>query len=92
MTTEYLATPPETAAVAEYRDSGYEPEVKRTLGGFQVFANSFARTSRLANPQVGRLLAVSRTRPSWRECVGLGAQEILLVLTRSDWSPTCRLF
>jgi hypothetical protein len=72
MTTEHLAAPPEVAAVEEYRDSGYEPEVKRTLGGFQVFANSFARTSRLANPQVGRLLAVSRTPTSWRVCAALG--------------------
>lgn len=40
MTTENVAEP--TAADDECRDCGYEPELKRTLGSFQVFAISFA--------------------------------------------------
>lgn len=38
MTAENLEDP----AVEECRDCGYEPELKRTLGSFQVFAISFA--------------------------------------------------
>lgn len=40
MTTERLAV--QTAADEECVDCGYTPELKRTLGGFQVFAVSFA--------------------------------------------------
>src|SRR6516164_11752739 len=40
MTVEQLAA--DAAADGECRDCGYEPELKRTLGGFQVFAISFA--------------------------------------------------
>jgi amino acid transporter len=40
MTAEYVADP--AIADDECRDCGYEPELKRTLGGFQVFAISFA--------------------------------------------------
>src|ERR1700712_138334 len=40
MTAEGVAEP--VAADEECRDCGYEPELKRTLGGFQVFAISFA--------------------------------------------------
>ncbi|MET0700330.1 MAG: amino acid permease [Mycobacterium sp.] len=40
MTAENVADP--AAADDESRDSGYEPELKRTLGSFQVFAISFA--------------------------------------------------
>jgi amino acid transporter len=40
MTAENVAEP--VAADDECRDCGYEPELKRTLGGFQVFAVSFA--------------------------------------------------
>src|ERR1700754_2981622 len=40
MTAEDVAGP--VAAADECRDSGYQPELKRTLGGFQVFAISFA--------------------------------------------------
>ena len=39
MTTERVRT---ESADEECRDCGYEPELKRTLGGFQVFAISFA--------------------------------------------------
>ena len=40
MTTENVADP--ATADDECRDCGYEPELKRTLGSFQVFAISFA--------------------------------------------------
>ena len=40
MTTENVADP--AVADDECRECGYEPELKRTLGGFQVFAVSFA--------------------------------------------------
>ena len=40
MTTERVA--PGAAADDELGTSGYQPELKRTLGGFQVFAVSFA--------------------------------------------------
>src|SRR5690349_11361783 len=40
MTAENLAE--STSADVDCRDCGYEPELKRTLGGFQVFAVSFA--------------------------------------------------
>jgi amino acid transporter len=40
MTTENVADP--VAADEECRDCGYEPELRRTLGSFQVFAISFA--------------------------------------------------
>ncbi|BDX33746.1 putrescine importer [Mycobacterium antarcticum] len=40
MTAENVAEP--GVADDECRDCGYEPELKRTLGGFQVFAISFA--------------------------------------------------
>ena len=40
MTTENVADP--AIADEECRDCGYEPELKRTLGSFQVFAISFA--------------------------------------------------
>jgi amino acid transporter len=40
MTTENVADP--AIADDECRDCGYEPELKRTLGSFQVFAISFA--------------------------------------------------
>lgn len=40
MTTERAALP--DTADDECRDCGYEPELKRSLGGFQVFAISFA--------------------------------------------------
>lgn len=40
MTAEDVAQP--AAADEECRDCGYEPELKRTLGSFQVFAISFA--------------------------------------------------
>lgn len=40
MTVQQLAA--EAAADGECRNCGYEPELKRTLGGFQVFAISFA--------------------------------------------------
>ena len=40
MTAEHVAAP--VSADEECRDCGYEPELKRTLGGFQVFAISFA--------------------------------------------------
>lgn len=40
MTTDRIALP--TAADEECIDCGYTPELKRTLGGFQIFAVSFA--------------------------------------------------
>src|SRR6185437_15240692 len=40
MTAENVADP--APADEECRDCGYEPELKRTLGSFQVFAISFA--------------------------------------------------
>lgn len=40
MTIKQLAA--QSAADGECRDCGYEPQLKRTLGGFQVFAISFA--------------------------------------------------
>src|SRR3978361_780919 len=40
MTAEHVAEP--VAADSEFRDGDHEPELKRTLGGFQVFAISFA--------------------------------------------------
>jgi amino acid transporter len=40
MTAEYVADP--ATGDEECRDCGYEPELKRTLGSFQVFAISFA--------------------------------------------------
>lgn len=40
MAAEDVVTP--TPAGEEGRDGGYQPELKRTLGGFQVFAISFA--------------------------------------------------
>jgi amino acid transporter len=40
MTTENVADP--AIADEECRDCGYEPELKRTLGSFQIFAISFA--------------------------------------------------
>jgi amino acid transporter len=40
MTVEKVAA--DVVAEKECRDCGYEPELKRTLGGFQVFAISFA--------------------------------------------------
>src|ERR1700733_13287305 len=40
MTAENVAEP--VAEDDEFREGGYEPELKRTLGGFQVFAVSFA--------------------------------------------------
>lgn len=40
MTSDDVVEP--VAPEAECRDCGYEPELKRTLGGFQVFAVSFA--------------------------------------------------
>lgn len=39
MTTENVAKP---NAADESEDCGYEPELKRTLGSFQIFAISFA--------------------------------------------------
>src|SRR5690349_25043574 len=40
MTAENLAET--TSADVDCRDCGYEPELKRTLGSFQIFAVSFA--------------------------------------------------
>jgi hypothetical protein len=40
MTAEHVADP--VVADAECREGGNEPELKRTLGSFQVFAISFA--------------------------------------------------